>query len=307
MPALGPLTRVKVAAAGYVVLAVVALAFFTLRKLPIELTNTQRLILSAVFAAPLLLALVWEHLKGVKVGEVEIKLNDVAPTPDVELASAIQGLQGSATPTLVETISKAAERAELKLVEVNLRSKPYWWSTRLFLLAALADEYTRIERFIFVEDDAARRYVGMASPRGVRRALARWFPDYDRVYRDVLLAVRVNSQGDTQELEKIGYQWPGFRFHRPPAPGEPLRFNQEPMEAEKDVRELITRANLLEWIGGEMETDSREWVGEPASRSLYARILTCNGDYVPLLSHGRLQIVVNRNQLALRPASASYS
>jgi hypothetical protein len=296
----------KIAGAGYLVLGVVGLAFLALRRLPVEFTNTQRLILSAALAAPLLLALLWEHVKGFKVGEVEITLNEVAPTLDVELASAIQGLQGSATPTLVETVSKAAERSELKLVEVNLRSKPYWWSTRLFLLAALADEYTRIDRFIFVEGDAARQYLGMASPSGVRRALARWFPDYDRVYRDVLLSARMDSQGDIEELEKIGYQWPGFRFHRPTAAGEPLPFHEEPTEAEKDVRELITRTNLLEWIGAEMETDSREWTGEPASRSLYARILTCNGAYVPLLSRGRLEMVVNRNQLALRLASACY-
>jgi hypothetical protein len=155
-----------IAAAGYAVLALAAIAFFSLGKLPMELTHTHRLIISAVAVTPVLLALLWEHLKGFKVGQVEITLNEVAPTVDVELASAMQDLRGSETPALAQAISVAADRADLKLVEVNLRSKPYWWSTRLFLLAALVEEYTRIERLIFVEGDAARRYVGMASPSG---------------------------------------------------------------------------------------------------------------------------------------------
>jgi hypothetical protein len=70
-------------------------------------------------------------------------------------------------------------------VEVNLRTTPYWWSTRLYLLAALAQEYTEIERLVFVEQDAARVFVGIAAPAAVRRALARRFPDYETVFRAI--------------------------------------------------------------------------------------------------------------------------
>lgn len=50
---------------------------------------------------------------------------------------------------------------------------PYWWSTRLFLLAALADDYSNIKQLVFVENDDERSYVGMATPAAVRKAWGR--------------------------------------------------------------------------------------------------------------------------------------
>lgn len=43
----------------------------------------------AIAVAPLVLALVWEHVKGVKLGKVEITLAEVAPALHVQLASQI--------------------------------------------------------------------------------------------------------------------------------------------------------------------------------------------------------------------------
>jgi len=297
-------SRARIAAAGYAVLAIASIAYFGLGKLPMELNHTHRLIISAVAVAPLLLALLWEHLKGFKVGEVEITLNEVAPAVDVELASAMQDLKGSETPALVQAICAAADRADLILVEVNLRSAPYWWSTRLFLLAAMAEEYTRIERLIFVEGDAARRYVGMAAPSGVRKALGKRFPDYDRVLREVLRNVRSYPSSSAQEVQNIGFQWPSALFNPvPELGGAPMPPNTVPTKQEREIRELVTSASLSAWIKSELETESREWDGAPASHSLYARILTCKGDYVPLLHRDRLEMVVNRKELAVKLAS----
>jgi len=64
----------------------------------------------------LLFALLWEHLKGFKVGEIEITLNEVTSPVNFELASNFQELEGSATPTLVKAISGAISRKDLKLV-----------------------------------------------------------------------------------------------------------------------------------------------------------------------------------------------
>jgi hypothetical protein len=57
---------------------------------------------------------------------------------------------------------------------VNLGKGESWWSTRLYLLASLAVDFTQIRRIVFV--DADERFIGMASPLSVKRALwaAHW-------------------------------------------------------------------------------------------------------------------------------------
>ena len=181
MPPVPIRKRVAIALVGYGVLAVFGLAYLLLKRSAATLTTTQQLILSGVAVAPLVLALLWEHLKGVKVGQVEITWNEVTPPLEFELSSQIQDLEASVTPALSAAIRAAVGNSQLKLLAINLRSTPYWWSTRLYLLAALAEEYTYIERLVVVEQDAARVFVGMAAPVGVRKGQCCKFRNGTRV------------------------------------------------------------------------------------------------------------------------------
>jgi hypothetical protein len=113
--------RAVIALVGYGVLALSALVFVFLRRNTPTLATTQVLILSAVWVAPIVLALLWEHLKGVKLGQVEISLNEVAPTPNVELATEIQRLEASVTPALSAAMRAAVKNRGFKLVEINLQ------------------------------------------------------------------------------------------------------------------------------------------------------------------------------------------
>lgn len=297
MPTLSLRKRLLIALTGYGVLLLSIIAFLVLRRFEMGVSVTQKMILSAVVAVPLLLALLWEHLKGLKVGQVEITLNDVTPTIDVELAAAIQDLQGSGTATLVQAVSSLIGRKDLKLVEVNLRSSPYWWSTRVYLLAALAVEYANIERLVFVEQDAARLFVGTAAPTAVRSALGQKFPDLEYIFAEVLRNVRGHGLDPASQVQSIGFAWSSHSFQ----PGGTQH------TAEVQVRELVTSTKLMELLGSALETESREWKGESPNYPLYARILSCKVPFVPLLNRRRLEKVVDRFNLAVRLAISVVS
>src|SRR5258708_38893722 len=115
MPRISVLKRGLIALAGYGVLAIFAGVYVVLRRESSTLSTTQALVVSGIAVAPLVLALLWEHLKGVKVGEVEITLAEVAPTLHVELASQIQGLEASVTVALINAMRAAIVNKEFRL------------------------------------------------------------------------------------------------------------------------------------------------------------------------------------------------
>jgi hypothetical protein len=107
MPTISVRQRALIALVGYAVLAILAAIYFVLKRESSTLTTTQALVISGVAVAPLVLALLWEHLKGVKVGQVEIALTEVAPTLHFELASEIQALEASVTLVLANAMAAA--------------------------------------------------------------------------------------------------------------------------------------------------------------------------------------------------------
>jgi hypothetical protein len=298
MPRISSRKRALIALAGYCVLGIFGLAYFLLKQNAPTLTTNQHLILSGVAVAPLVLALLWEHLKGVKVGQVEITLNEVSPPMPFDLATQLQELEASVTPALAAAMRAALGDREFKLLAINLRSTPYWWSTRLYLLAALAEEYTHIERFVFVEQDAAQIFVGLAAPAGVRKALARRFPDLERVFRLLQQGV-VGFPDSASEVDNIINRWSTEQ--------QLFASDAQGFVQEKAVRQLTTCAMLLEWLPSALETESRQWSGAKPSSSLYAMILSCTQPYVPLLNGQRLERVVNRGELAAKLADSVVS
>ena len=227
---------------------------------------------------------------------LKLLFSEVTLPVDIELASATQELQGSATPELVLAVSTAIDSKELKLVEITLRDGTYWWSTRLYLLAALAEEYTSIERLIFVESNADRAYVGMASPSAVRRALAKRFPGVERVFRETQANSKHIHKTPSSQVKNIGDNWPNCSFR-------PDDSNGTKCVLEDQIREIVTRAKVTEWLGSHLETEFREWNGGGPASETFSKVLSCNGVYVPLLNLLRLEKVVDRTKLSTRLAS----
>ena len=288
--------RLRIAACGYAVSLVFGLALLTFHRMVRTLSPTEQLLMATAVALPLALALLWERLSKVKFGEVEITLVEVTPKIDFELANAIQDSRGSNTLQLITLIKTAIQSNGMELMEVNLRSKPYWWSTRLYLLAALAEEFTTVERLVFVQQQEARLYLGMASPRSVREALARKLPAVETVFRDMFASAGKGSTDPVEQVQTICYQWEQQSFMAMNDHGA-----REPVP-EAAFKELVSGSNLFEWLGGSLETESREWDGSLPGRELYGKILSCDGTFVALVRCGRLERVVSKHALAQKIA-----
>ena len=295
--------RLFVAASGYVVVIIFLGAFIVAFEVWPMVSFNRAMIIAALVAAPAAFALVWDRLTSFKILSLEVKLDRLAEATvrlDEVLSHAVREQRSSATPALVAAIPKYVERND-DVILINLRDGEYWWPTRLFLLAAIADDFSGINRLVFVERNEERRYIGMATPRVVRRRLmfqresiSNKVGDeprsYEEIYRQLQSGLSAQNGGMTTSaiIEPIIYQWE-HSFHG----GEE---SQNPQE--KRVSCLL----LKKWLEGKLETDYIDWDGSPESFLLYFQILECDTPFVALVENGRLRKVVKRSELASRIA-----
>ncbi len=186
--------RTQVAMAAYSVVVVFFLAyliiallqhFFSLSLLP----STLALLFATLIALPLALTFIWERLTSVKVTNIlEINLKEYTTQPDTQLSVALEGIPRDQSivdgiKAILESIQAAiSEGITKELIEVNLGVGNSWWTTRLYLLAALAENYTETKLIVFKEGE--EHFVGMASPQNIRIALGNIFPDHATAYRN---------------------------------------------------------------------------------------------------------------------------
>jgi hypothetical protein len=294
--------KLAVASAGYAVLAVFGLALWLARAAGGRSWGAA-LAIAGVVAAPLALALVYERLSALKTPWFEIALTTATVEVGAGLAQALeeQQLSASGNPALTEAISAVLSPGAATVVRVNLRTGSYWWSTRLFLLAALADDFTRVERFAFVEGGAARGYVGLAEPRAVRAALAARFPDYARVYA----SLRASAAAETQyAVTMIVSSWQWTLAQLVPLPADAAAAGDAAAH-EETLKLFVTPADLNDWLTGVLDTDRVVWDGWSQDPRLRATILGRDTDYVALVQDGRLDRVVSRDALALAVARSA--
>jgi hypothetical protein len=285
------------------VLGVFALALWLARRAG-DRSWGAALAIAGVVAAPLGLALVYERLSALKTPWFEIALTTATVEEGAGLARALeeQQLFASGSPALTEAISAVLSPGAPTVLRVNLRTGSYWWSTRMFLLAALADDFTRVERFAFVEGGALRRYVGLAEPRAVRAALAARFPDYDRVYASQrALAV---GQAPQFAVQMIVGGWQGALAEQVPLPAGSAAAG-DPAAHEETLKAFVTAAELNDWLSGILDTDRIVWDGWSQDPRLRATILGHDTDFVALVQDGRLDRVVSRDALALAVARSA--
>ena len=241
----------------------------------------------ALIAGPLALPFVWHRLKTLKAFGVEVSLEIVTVPIDSALAEALSANQYfSGERHLLQVISTAVQKPNLQLIEINLRSKPYWWSTRLYLQAALLDDYSQVKRLVFVEGDSSRRYVGMAKPRDVRRALAERKPALERLYQDIVVkrtgVTAPEAAGDP--VQASIYLWASGGIDNVP---------------EEQFKELITADSLRSVLGARLESASVSHTG-PENPLLHYRILERTTQFVPIVVDNRLERVIDAAALARR-------
>ncbi len=236
-------------------------------------------------AAPLALAFIWERLSGFKVFGVEVTLAQAFVPVDPTLGTALSASEEqyfSGNEEILELVNKVLDKPDIDLLEINLRTTQYWWSTRLYLQAALAEDYTSIQRLVFVDGDTQRRYVGMATPGEVRRALAR--PpgtDLESAYREIQHEVQTApTQPDQGEAHSIVYNWTVHAFCK-----DGQLVTEEALKTSMSA-ELLMRSVVL-------ETQSVEWDKPLDSPLLQTMVLEKGVRFVPLTQNGRLARVVN--------------
>lgn len=283
--------RVKIAGAGYLVVLVFAAGAGLARLAGSDLNRA--LIIGALVAAPLVVSLLGDRITGVKAFSFEISLSDVAvPVEHVEgdftgAIMAVAEMGGSAAPDLHESIQSANE-GRWKLLRVNLRNDDYWWSTRLFLVAALAMDYADIDALVFVRSREERIFVGIAAPSSVRTRLAAEFPDYEIAYRKIRSEVVSGATPDrVREVNEIlGWRW-----------------TTALQPSESDVKQIVTTDDLKRWLTRD-DLDDESLPYGPLNPLLRFRIATRPRRYSALTDGSRLVAIIDRDELALRSAVA---
>jgi hypothetical protein len=287
----------RVTLAGYAVVAIFGATYAIVRAVSPDSSITTAIIWGILVAGPLALAFIWERLTGLSVFGVEVTLAEVVvqvdPTLDIALsASEAEQQYFSGNEAVWGLVDRVIGNPDIELLEVNLRTTRYWWSTRIYLQAALVEDYTNIRRLVFVEGDAQRRYVGMATPGEVRRALAqRPGPDLELAYGEIRHQVRQSpGLAGHSEVRRVVETWAARNF------GEAPQFISE-----EEAKTLMPTALLTQWVPLEME--SVEWDEPLDSALLQALVLERGVQFVPLTQNGRLVRVVNADAFARQLAT----
>lgn len=230
--------RVRVMTAGYLTIAVFGLVAIVARW-GFGVSGTGALVAGVVAAAPIVIALVGDRITGIKAFSVEISLAQITVREQVDLTHAVMAIAEtgpSGSPELLATLRDAV-RSQALLLRLNLHDDDYWWSTRVYLVAALATDYTKVEQLVFVRGQEERLWIGMIDPPSARDLLSQVFPAYERYYRDVrdvaAAAADVSAPLDRDaEIVDILMNWPG-------------KFGWNEVQA----KQIVTSNLVRQWLG----------------------------------------------------------
>jgi len=291
-----------VAAGGYAVAALFVASYIVLRLIWKGLEPSSAITVASVVAIPLGIALIWPRLTGLKLFGLEITLSRFVAQIDTTIDAALgEAAYFSGREHIIAQIERTIARPEIGLVEVNLRDGQYWAQTRLYLLSALADDFSRILQLVFVADGDKRSFIGLATPACVRKAISAEFPLLEVAYLHI-------RQGDEEKPAAVSVQdivnrWTTHAFDRHPFNRSDDR--KRDLVVEKDVVVKVTRELLIEWrmkVGIQLATDSVEWRGFSEPELVRGLVRDFDVPYVALLRGGSLDRVVNRLLLTARVA-----
>jgi hypothetical protein len=276
--------------ACYAVIVVFGATYGIVRLVTGGTSPTTAIAWGICVAAPLLVAFIWDRLGGFKAFGVELTLTQALVRVDSTLGTALSASEEqyfSGNEGILRLVDRVIANPGIELLEINLRTTRYWWSTRIYLQAALAEDYTKVQRLVFVDGDAERRYVGMAAPGEVRRALAQQSgADLESAYQDIRKTISQGFRPPNQsEAQLIASQWAVHVFSKD---GQAL--------GEEQVKALMPAAVLARSV--ELETHSVERSRPLDSPALQALVLEGGFRFVPLTRNGQLDRVVNADAFA---------
>lgn len=284
-----------IAGGAYLVVALFGLTFLFVKSRWPGLENITVIVIAVLVAAPLGIALLWPRLSGVKAFGVELSLTASSVQTNAELVGAITGQQYySGSEHIIEQMRSVIVSGDTEILEINLRDGNYWWSTRLYLLAALVNDYSNVQAFTFVECGVERKFLGIVRPASIQKGLAKAFPALPQIYSELTVNARANPNPD-QRMTQIVMTWAARLFDG---------------KSEDEFGGKVSPQKLTDWLNGagqQMLTDSIEWTGVNDSHLVRGIVFDYRGSHVALLRNGRLDRIVNRFALVNRIAEQALS
>lgn len=212
------------------------------------------------------------------------------PLPrEITDVSVIRQFGSTLTPEIIEKIKRAmSDTAGSRVIEIHLGSGRTWWSTRLFLLAALAESFTDIQSLMFVGGKGS--FIGMATPKAVRNAMARQDARLEEAYRRSLPRP---DQYVGQPGEAVVHTAQNFRTYLD--------------QAEEDVKVWMTKKYLTEVLGNELSTVKVDLDANrpPDTATLLTEVLNKETDMVAVFQGGGPPRVMDRLGLAKKIATSA--
>jgi hypothetical protein len=243
-------------------------------------TEGVAVVMAALVAAILPAGPLWYRLARVKLWDIEIELASVAvqlpDVPPLNSADAIK-MGSSYFLMIIGPIQQAMKQGpKARLITLNLNNGPAWWSTRLFLVAALTENFTKVEQIVFLENCAGPDdcYVGSTTPAALQRRLA-------------------NKQG----FLKQAYAHSQQRESPFPIAQQFIEwFNLQPTP-ETEQQTSMTKAILREWLEEDLNKEYVDWQAGPPPIHMIHQMINHPEPFVPLVQCGRLRLLVDRQDL----------
>jgi len=194
-------------------------------------------------------------------------------------------LSDSHTMPIMELV---ASRRPPQAATINLKTT--WWSTRLFLLAALGQKLGSLERILVFDEEG---YIGMVSATSIRSTLRQIHKEAD------LFEKRILSQAPSSDIRQTTEKYiNGWNKILKAEPGD--------SGPEKRIAETVTAPNLRLWFGEALLTTSVQLDDlKMASAVDLLRIMDYPNDFVPVSDGQDLLQLVNKAELANKLAHSS--
>jgi hypothetical protein len=209
--------------------------------------------------------------------EVTDRLGTISAAPG--LTESLMSGGPISDSTLMSLQNSLVRAPELRVLTVDLRDGNYWWSTRLFFLAAVAGELAGTRLLIFTEN--GERYLGAATTATVRDRLANMSTSL-RQFLDQCRQQAVNALDLARALDQRANLWN-------------TTVNQAIEDAE---RSFVTARDLRRWLGDDLLETSVTQDGDVVSNELLRSIVDWPHPYVPITEGGNLRKVVARASVA---------
>jgi hypothetical protein len=172
------------------------------------------------------------------------------------------------------------DTANLKALRIDLQKGDYWWSTRLFFLACIADSLTATQLFIFLED--GDQFLGVATPATVRDRIGRsshLLRDFDQLCQNQ----PVSQHNLDKAIDERAMAWD--------------KIFRDANTQEDNVRTTVSRRDLRRWLGDDLVERSIEQEESVQTAGYLRAFLDWPYAVVPVTSGGKLKTIVDHAAL----------